>query len=286
MSVVAIGDNVVDCYLDSGMLYPGGNCVNVAVAVRKAGVSSAYIGALGTDAAGDVIHQALLDEGVDVSHVRKVDGTNAYATVRHEGSDRRFGPRDVGVRRFVPDSGDLSFLESFRIAHTSYCSFLEPSLADIAGRIRVSFDFDNGHETGYADDLLRHVWMAEFSGADLSHKEVREVAKWAHARGPEYVLITRGALGALLFDGHTFVHQEAQQADIVDTLGAGDAFIGRMLAGFATGEPVPDLLAAASAAASATCGTFGGFGHGVRTPEGYPPGMSANAVEVPARPTV
>ena len=31
MRMIAVGDNVVDCYLDQRVYYPGGNAVNVAV---------------------------------------------------------------------------------------------------------------------------------------------------------------------------------------------------------------------------------------------------------------
>ena len=31
MKLICIGDNVVDCYLDEGVCYPGGDAVNVAV---------------------------------------------------------------------------------------------------------------------------------------------------------------------------------------------------------------------------------------------------------------
>jgi fructoselysine 6-kinase len=286
MGIVAVGDNVVDCYLDSGHLYPGGNCVNVSVAVRRAGLASAYVGAIGTDMAGDVVHTALMDEGIELTRVRRVDGPNAYATVRHLDQDRHFGPRETGVRVFTPDADDYAFIGAFSLAHSSYCSFLEDSLGEIAGHTRLSYDFDNGHETGYADDLLQFAWIAEFSAPGLSDADVHDVARWAHDKGPVYVLVTRGAHGAVLYDGNEFIHQEAAAGDIVDTLGAGDAFIGRLLTGLVTGEPVPALLGAAAAAASTTCGTFGGFGHGVPIPDGYPPGMTARSIEVPAPTTL
>ena len=35
MKLIAVGDNVTDCYLDEGIYYPGGNAVNVAVDCKK-----------------------------------------------------------------------------------------------------------------------------------------------------------------------------------------------------------------------------------------------------------
>jgi fructoselysine 6-kinase len=138
MGVVAIGDNVVDCYLDSGDLYPGGNCVNVAVAARRSGVPAAYIGAIGTDDAGDLLRKSMVAEDIDLARLRVVTGSNAYATVRHVDQDRVFGPRDVGVRVFVPDAVDFDYLSNFEVAHSSYCSFLEEYLPQMAARTRLS----------------------------------------------------------------------------------------------------------------------------------------------------
>lgn len=35
MKLIAVGDNVTDCYLDEGIYYPGGNAVNVAVDCKE-----------------------------------------------------------------------------------------------------------------------------------------------------------------------------------------------------------------------------------------------------------
>jgi fructoselysine 6-kinase len=41
MSLAAVGDNVVDCYVDRGLMFPGGNSVNVAVHAARAGTRTA-----------------------------------------------------------------------------------------------------------------------------------------------------------------------------------------------------------------------------------------------------
>ena len=45
MKLIAVGDNVTDCYLDEGIYYPGGNAVNVAVDCKRDGAEKVnYIG--------------------------------------------------------------------------------------------------------------------------------------------------------------------------------------------------------------------------------------------------
>lgn len=270
MSVVAIGDNVVDCYLDTGWMYPGGNCVNVAVHAARSGVRSAYVGAIGSDFPGDVLRSALAAEKVDITRLRTVDGPNSFATVRVIDGERQFGPGDRGVRDFTPSADDLDFIAGFRMAHSSYCSGLEEHLERIATSAELSFDFDDRLETDYSASLLPFVTVATFSASGLTEAEAKDAARAAASRGPKFVLLTRGPEGAVLFDGSDMHVQAAVPTDVVDTLGAGDAFIGRVLAGLISGEPVPELLRAAAAASSETCRLSGGFGYGAEMPAGYP----------------
>ncbi len=46
ISVLGIGDNVVDKYLHSGIMYPGGNALNFAVYAKLADIPSAFMGRL------------------------------------------------------------------------------------------------------------------------------------------------------------------------------------------------------------------------------------------------
>lgn len=260
MSLVAIGDNVLDCYVDRGLMFPGGNSVNVAVSAARSGSTVAYVGVVGDDERGEVVTGALRAEGVEVTRLRTRPGPTAYAVVRHLDGDRVFGPNDKGVSLFEPTPTDLDFVAGFDLAHSSYCSGLEAWLPALASRTRVSFDFDQ--RTGaYAEDLLPHTWAATFSGSGLTRSECEDLARWAAARGPARVFVTRGARGALAYDGRMW-HCSARPVDVVDSLGAGDAFIGRALHGLLAGETTESLLSAAIEVGTRACATWGGFGHG------------------------
>jgi fructoselysine 6-kinase len=280
MPLVAVGDNVIDCYVDRGLMFPGGNSVNVAVSAARAGTRAAYVGVVGDDDRGTVMTEALRAEGVGITRLRSVPGPTAYAVVRHVDGDRVFGPNDKGVSLFEPSPADLDFLAGFELAHSSYCSGLEPWLPELASRSRLSFDFDQRTDA-YADELLPHVWVATFSGSMLSRRECEELARWAGSRGPAHVFVTRGADGALAYDGGCTWYT-AGPVDVVDSLGAGDAFIGRALHGLLSGEPPGALLGAAVEAGGRACTTLGGFGHGRLLPPGMPgaeaPDRTADAV--------
>ena len=58
-SILAFGDNIVDCYTALNIMFPGGSCLNVAAFARRFGASAAYAGAVADDAAGRLIRMAL-----------------------------------------------------------------------------------------------------------------------------------------------------------------------------------------------------------------------------------
>ncbi len=166
MRIVGIGDNVVDRYVNLGQMFPGGNALNVAVFAHRAGAQSAYIGAVGTDRAGRLILRALQEEGVDVSHVRVVEGPTAYADVVNVDGDRQFVGASVGVSLFEPDAADLAFLRTCELVHSSIYSGLDSWIGAVGGQLPISFDFSDRIDPAYVRALAPQVVYALFSGSD------------------------------------------------------------------------------------------------------------------------
>ncbi len=259
--LVAVGDNVVDRYLDRAIMYPGGNAVNVAVHARRCGAHSAYLGAVGTDAAGRAVLDALRQEDVDTSLTRVVDGPNAYATVRVVDGNRIFGDGDVGVSRFRLSAQDLVALRSFDVVHTGECSMVEDQLPDLAEAARLlSFDFSE-RPWDYIEKHARHADVAIRSMPATDVTTALAEARQLADLGPRVVAVTLGPGGAVVLDGDRWVHAPAPATDVVDTLGAGDAFIARLLTGLVADAPLDELVRLATAYASASCAAFGAFGY-------------------------
>jgi fructoselysine 6-kinase len=260
-TILAIGDNVVDCYVDQGIYYPGGNAVNVAVHGRRCGADTAYIGAVGTDAAGRTLVDALAAEDVDTTRLRVVDGANAYAVVRVIEGNRVFGAGGVGVSRFTLAEGDLEAASRARLVHTGECSMLEDQLPRLAAHARtLSFDFSE-RPWDYIDAYAPLVDVAIRSCPSTSRDEALAEARRLHAMGPRVVAVTLGAGGAVVVSAGVETWAPAPETHVVDTLGAGDAFIARFLTGLDGPEPLERLVGAATAYASAVCTQYGAFGY-------------------------
>ena len=102
--ILGIGDNTIDTYVSAGLQFPGGNAVNVAVLSRRLGADTSYLGCLGEDEGGAILEAALREEGVDLSHVRRLPGSNARARIAHDRGDRRFHAQNAIADRHAAKS--------------------------------------------------------------------------------------------------------------------------------------------------------------------------------------
>lgn len=258
-----VGDNVVDRYLELGLMFPGGNAVNVAVFARKAGAHAGYLGITGNDVAGETVRRALAAEGVDISRVRVNASFNAFSQIGIDGEGNRyFIGSTPPPYRLELEQADFDYLSGFDLVHTGDYGQVEGQLGALSAVAPVSFDFGS-KPLDYAEPLLRHVSAATFSGSDLSDREVLERIRWAQERGPRTVIVTRGALGSVVAVGGTVHHEPAVPVAVKDSLGAGDAYIATLLTGLHAGRTLPDSAAAAARAAGEVCTRLGAFGYEV-----------------------
>lgn len=264
MKLLGAGDNVADRYLDQRTLYPGGNAVNVAVFAARLGVQSAYLGVVGNDGIGRHLLDCLNRENVDTSLVTIGTGPNATADVKLRGNDRVFLRSDRTTALFELDETQLTAMGQFDVVHTGYAGTLLPEVARIAQRSRVSFDFGSRYDLDAIQPSLKHLWLASFSASHLTAAEAEDLARAATAAGAQQALVTRGADGAYFSRGSETIHQPAEFVTVLDTLGAGDAFISNLIVGLGSRRDVREVLVAASAHAARVCLEHGAFGYGMR----------------------
>ena len=267
ISVIGIGDNTVDRYVDQGIMYPGGNTVNVVVHASRLGHSAAYIGCLAKDDAGTLIHESLITEGVDVSRCRLLDGENAFCDIHLENCDGVFGKFSAGAcDQLIINEFDLAFISTFDLAHTSVYSFMDPNLGSLQSNARfLSYDYSNEWDRDSLEETLPWVDFALISNPVEDFGNNNDLLKWAAAQGPQLVMATSGEQGAAVFDGKRMYLQPIMPAgEVVDTLGAGDAFAACFLIGYLEGEPIPKALESAARYAAETCSHYGAFGHGIK----------------------
>ncbi|WP_163167838.1 PfkB family carbohydrate kinase [Arthrobacter sp. Alg241-R88] len=283
MKVIGFGDNIVDRFLDRGVMYPGGNCVNFAVLARRLGLESAYVGVFGSDPLGAFVRSAIEAEGVDVSRCQTREGPNGVTEIKVIDGDRVFlGWNEGGVttsQPFTLGPEHRSYLASAALVHSSVYSASEDQLPSVraAGPL-VSFDYSWEPERR-TDSYLRRtapfVDMALLSLGDAPLRAVEHELARVKAAGASLAVATRGAAGAVLYDGERFLTQGAAPTDaqrFADTMGCGDAFVTGLVvrllqSGWArdsapTADSLRPALAFAAESAAEQCYVEAAFGHG------------------------
>ncbi len=264
--LIGVGDNTVDTYLHLRMRFPGGNTVNVPVLAHRYGCQAAYLGWVGEDDGGALILDALVKEDIDTSHCRKIKGApTAYSTVTLVDGDRVFGASDNGACKLLNlNEDDFNFIRTFDLVHTSVFSHLENQIAVLKQASGcLSFDFSQKLNADYLEYIMPYVDIAFLSLADVSSAHMETLMTRVHALGPSLVVMTRGKDGAWVYDGKNLHHQGIIPVEVVDTLGAGDAFIARFLVEYLDKTPIPVAMERAAHSAAKCCTYYGAFGYGV-----------------------
>ena len=267
MRVIGVGDNTVDKYLHLGKMFPDGNAVNVAIYAKRFGHPSSYLGWIGNDSHGQLIRRSLKEEGIDLTHIRLVEGENAFCEISLKDGDRVFGNFSEGVcGQILLTEEDYIFISSHDLTHTSVYSFIEPFMEKLSAASQtLSFDFSQEWDEKYLKKNLPFVDIAILSSNAEKLEENKELMEWAHTLGPRIVLMTGGKEGALLYDGQAFFKQTPiKTTKLVDTLGAGDAFAARFILDYLSGIEIHAALANAAKTAAEKCAYFGAFGHGIQ----------------------
>ncbi len=248
---------------------PAGSAGGTALTLAKLGATTRSAGAIGTDAAGDMLLSLLEASGIDTSLlVRRTDVQTSASVLPIRSNGDRPAFHVVGANgTYGP--GDVPWEE---VAAADHLHLGGPEFmggeaaAEILGYAR-----DHGVVT--SSDVLApgEPGLLEWIGAALPHLDhllpndeqvlaftgERDLAAGARAlvqRGVGCVVATCGAGGALIVDAETGERVSAFAVDVVDTTGCGDAFSAGFLRGLSLGR---------SRAEAATLGCAAGA-HGAR----------------------
>ncbi|WP_370962111.1 sugar kinase [Amycolatopsis sp. cg9] len=276
----------------------GGAESNVAIALARLDVPCTWISRVGDDALGALVVKEIRGEGVDVV-VRRDEAAPTGMMLKELRGGRpwrvRYYRRDSAASRLSPDDVDEALIASAAVLHlTGITPALGPGpLAAVERAIAVArahgtlVSFDVNHRRSlWPDDVAASVLARLAAAADLVFAGPAEATlvlegRWPSSdeatvvegsalatrlasHGPATAVVKLGALGAVARDGGETIHVGARAVEVVDTVGAGDAFVGGYLAELASGRSVRECLATATALGTAVC-TVPGDWEGIPT---------------------
>jgi fructoselysine 6-kinase len=266
VSAVCVGDNCVDNYLPPlNHRYIGGNAVNVAVRLCKSGVPAAYVGVVGNDADGKLTLFELQAQHVDISHTRIIPGQTATSHILLTNSkERQFVYEYLGPQPVLElDEGTLQFICGHGLIHNTMSGGAEAYLARFhqLNSAIVSMDYGERSQPDFISRTLSHIDWAFFSMEADQRGQAEMLARSTISKGPSLVVVTLGSGGSIAYNGSMF-YQPATVTEVVDTLGAGDAYIGTFLANRLGGLDLTACMQQASITAAQACMHYGGWEQG------------------------
>ena len=253
--------------------YLGGSPTNVAVAAARYGRASAVITRTGEDPFGAFIHDALRRFGVDDRFVTAVPGLPTPVTFCEI-----FPPDDFPLYFYrFPKAPDLEIraeeldLDAVREARVFWVTVTglsqEPSrsatLAALAARgksgttildldYRPTFWDSREEARTWVQQALEHVTVAVGNQDEcetaVGVREPREAAAALRERGVELAVVKQGPRGVLADDGSTSVEVPPVPVEVVNGLGAGDAFGGALCHGLLSGWELERVMRFCNAA--------------------------------------
>jgi ribokinase len=243
--------------------HPGGKGANQAVAAARLDQPVAMVGRVGEDEPGRLLTATLADAGGDASGVQvtrgaptgvaliTVDEAGENAIVVSPGANARLSGADVA------DRAPLLARAAVTLAQLEVPLEAVEAVARAAGGTLVLNPAparDLPAELLAAVDLLvpNRGELALLAGAAPTD-DLDELARLARSlQGPDAVIVTLGADGALLVDDTGVEHVPPVPVSAVDTTAAGDAFCGALADALVRGEPLGAAVRWANRAAAVT----------------------------------
>jgi ribokinase len=231
---------------------PGGKGANQASAAARLGAAVTLVSAVGTDDLGDQAIADLESFGVELEHVKRVEGSTGVAAVMIETE----GENSIIV---VPAANaQVAASDAQRISEqldgpAIVLACLEIPLATVTAWSAIAASrgwmFVLNPAPAPSEKLPAEL-LANTSIITPNETELAVIGsvESLHAAGVDTVIVTRGGDGASLYrEGRPEHAQLAFPAKPVDTTGAGDAFNGALVTALAEGESLESALEFAAA---------------------------------------
>jgi fructokinase len=291
--VVVCGEGLID-RTPRGDL-PGGGPFNTARALARLGVPTQFLGHLSSDALGRQLRDLLEADGADLSLTSfgNEPTTLAIAEVDREGhAAYRFVIDGTSAPNLTQQMLPPSLATPVRALHVGTLGLvLEPMASTIAALVNREHDQrlvmvdpnirpfllpdfppplagEGRVGANRLDRVISQSTIVKASDADMAWLypglDLRAGARALLSRGPRLVVVTLGADGAFGVSAEDYVQVPAPAVEVIDTIGAGDAFGAALLAWLhnhdrlrrdlrLSSEELRDALTFACLVASITC---------------------------------
>jgi len=272
------GETVTNAQLSKGN---GGKGANQAAAAALLGADVTILGRVGDDGFGEPLVEALADKGVDTSLIEAATDSStgtAFITITPDGENAITVAPGANRSLTVEDVDDAS--DSIGDARVLVVQMEVPPevvlrAVEVATQQGTRALVNLAPPTEVPRELLEELdplVVNEHEAAFLLGEKVEglegalSAAQELLALGPGSAVVTLGEDGAVFSDGESKEHLTSPEVEVVDTTGAGDAFVGALAAKLAQEASLEDAVAYAVRAGAAAVTKEGAQG-ALPTPE-------------------
>jgi fructokinase len=277
--LAVVGENIVDLVPLGGSTrdyraLPGGSPANIAVAASRLGTPTALVARVSADVFGGRVRERLAADGVLTTHLVDATEPSSLAVVTFDAERRAsydFWLTGTADWQWTDEELARPLGEEVRGIHVgSIAAYREPGASALTAMLRrerargaVTVSLDPNvrpaviggidHARARTEELVALADVVKASDEDLTqlYPGVDQVtaARRLLAMGPALVVVTRGPDGAVGVGRAAEAEVPAPKVDLVDTVGAGDTFMGALLhaldrRGLLGGAAAPRLAAA------------------------------------------
>lgn len=242
---------------------PGGKGANQAVAAARLGNDVQMVGAVGTDAFGDVLVEGLQKEGVQIEHVNQLEGMSGIANILLSGGDNRIivvpGANHLLKEEEMDALETLFAASDFVILQLEIPQSVVQRTLEICHRLGTPTILNPAPAAGYRQEMQPY-WT--YLTPNESEAEELFGPQWEQAleQFPNRLVVTLGKEGARYFDGKKHMTVAGYETKAADTTGAGDTFNGALGVALAEQMPFEEAVRFANAAASLSVEKMGAQG--------------------------
>lgn len=260
----------------------GGAESNVAIGLRRLGVEVCWISRVGSDSLGDLVLREIRAEGVSVVATRDpVAPTALMIKERRPGGQTQVWYYRSGsaTSQMTVDEVDFDLIRDASLLHlTGISPAISPSMAGVTFEaVRVARDA--GVPVSFDLNFRGKLWSRERAGT--IYRQILPLVDLAFASGDEATIavgagprplelahrmielgvgeaiVKLGPDGAVAVVGGREYSRPAVRVQVVDTVGAGDAFVAGYLAEYLGGADVATRLTTAVIAGACQCTAVG-----------------------------
>jgi fructokinase len=272
---VIFGEVLFDCFPDGNSVL-GGAPFNVAWHLQGLGLHPLFISAVGKDAHGEQVRRTMQSWGMDMSGLQTREsfptgqvtvsleaGQPSYDIVADQAYDHIDGQQVLAAAEAKKCA--LIYHGSLALRHKVSRASLDALLASTQLPVFLDLNLRSPWwDKNQIDRLLARARWVKLNDEELfevagvtpaAEQDITVVAQTVYEHYElQWLIVTQGAEGAFILTPQGKVEGRAARVEnLVDTVGAGDAFSAVTIAGLLQGWPVAELLQRALNFAAAVC---------------------------------